>query len=99
VITMMWFGGGMMVLFWAAVIFGIVALIRYAGRGGQRWDGQHGGESPQPAAPETLLAERFARGEIDDQEYRQRLAALQATGHTQAPAGGQARPPAGTGPR
>jgi putative membrane protein len=91
---MMWFGGGMMVVFWAAVIFGIVALIRYVGRGGQR-----GGESPEPAAPETLLAERFARGEIDDQEYRQRLAALQAAGHTQAPAGGQARPPAGTSTR
>lgn len=94
-ITMMWFGGGMMVVFWAAVIFGIVALIRNAGRSGQ----QRGGESPEPAAPQRLLAERFARGEIDEQEYRQRLAALQAAGHTQAPAGGQARPPAGTATR
>lgn len=94
-ITMMWFGGGMMVLFWAAVIFGIVALIRNAGRSGQ----QRGGESHAAAAPERLLAERFARGEIDDEEYRQRLAALQAAGHTQAPADGQVRPPAGTGPR
>jgi putative membrane protein len=96
---MMWFGGGMMVLFWVAVIFGIVALIRYAGWGGQRWGGQRGGESPEPAAPERLLAERFARGEIDEQEYRQRLAALQTAGHTQAPVGGQTRPPTGTGTR
>ncbi|WP_406510073.1 SHOCT domain-containing protein [Streptomyces sp. NBC_00212] len=31
-----------------------------------------------PAA-EQLLAERFARGEIDDEEYRRRLAVLQDT--------------------
>jgi putative membrane protein len=88
VITMMWwFGGGMMVLFWAAVIFGIVALIRYAGRDGQRSGGPQGGQSPEPAAPERLLAERFARGEIDEEEYRRRLEALQAAGHAGAPAG------------
>lgn len=38
--------------------------------------------TPRPAAldgrprPEQVLAERFARGEIDAQEYRDRLAAL-----------------------
>ena len=91
-ITMMWwFGGGMMVLFWAAVIFGIVALIRYPGWGGQRSGGQRGGESPELAAPERLLAERFARGEIDEEEYQRRLTALQAAGH--------GRPPAGTATR
>jgi putative membrane protein len=100
VITMMWFGGGMMMLFWVAVICGVVALIRNTGWGGQRWGGQRGGESPEPAVPERLLAERFARGDIDEEEYLQRLATLQAAGHTQVPADDvQARPPAGTGTR
>ena len=99
---MYWYGSGMsgwgyalmtisMVLFWGAVIFGIVALVRYLGRGGQQ------GPAPQPPqAPERLLAERFARGEIDEDEYRRRLAALQGAGQA---ANGQPRPPAGTSAR
>jgi putative membrane protein len=43
-----------------------------------------------------LLAERFARGEIDDEEYRHRLAVLRGEGQ---PANGQAQPPAGTSTR
>src|SRR6266702_1598947 len=46
--------------------------------------------------PERLLAARFARGEIDEEEYRQRLATLQGAGQATA---GQARPAAGTGAR
>ncbi|WBP91455.1 SHOCT domain-containing protein [Kitasatospora cathayae] len=34
-----------------------------------------------PTPPEQLLAARFARGKIDDQEYRKRLAALRDTAH------------------
>lgn len=35
-------------------------------------------------SPRELLAERYARGEIDDEEYRRRLQVLeQATGHRQ----------------
>ena len=34
---------------------------------------------PLRPTPEQVLAERFARGEIDDEEYRRRLAALPAT--------------------
>jgi putative membrane protein len=68
------------------VIFGIVALVRYVGRGGP----QSGGPV-QPPAPERLLAERFARGEIDEEEYQRRLAVLRTAGD----AGGPARP-AGT---
>ncbi|MFF3949024.1 SHOCT domain-containing protein [Streptomyces sp. NPDC001902] len=38
----------------------------------------------QLPSPRELLAERYARGEIDDVEYRQRLEVLeQATGHRQ----------------
>jgi len=95
-----WYGSGMsgwayalmtinMVLFWGTVIFGVVALVRHAGRGG--WQRS---ESAQPPSPERLLAEQFARGEIDEEEYRRRLAALRATGHAHTPANGRARPPA-----
>jgi len=80
---MFWYGNGMngwgyvlmtvgMVLFWGLVIFGIVTLVRYVTR-----------SSPQPRetaaplpAPERLLAERFARGEITETDYRDRLAVL-----------------------
>lgn len=83
---MYWYGSGIggwgyalmaigMVLFWGAAIFGIVALFRYAGRSGLR-----GSEHHEPASPERLLAERFARGEIDEEEYQRRLAALQVPG-------------------
>lgn len=79
-----------MVLFWGAVIFGIVVLVRYFGRGGQQT------AAPQPPqAPERLLAERFACGEIDEEEYQRRLAALQgavqATNGQAAPLPGRAR--------
>ncbi len=86
--TMMyWYGSGMsgwgyavmtvsMVLFWGAVIVGIVALVRYFGHGGQ----QAPSPPSQPISPEQVLAERFARGEIDEDEYQRRLATLQGVG-------------------
>ena len=71
-----------MILFWAAVIYGIVALVRYT-----RPNGAQGPEPIQPPTPERLLAERFARGEIGEDEYHQRLTSLRAAG----PAGTQRR--------
>lgn len=88
---MMWYGDGMgawgyvlmitsSVLFWALVILGIVALFRYLGRSPLR-------DEPRRARPtaEQLLDERFARGEIDEDEYRQRLNALRSRTHPMAP--------------
>ena len=37
---------------------------------------QHAPETPRRTTAEELLAERLARGEIDADEYRQRLTAL-----------------------
>ena len=37
-------------------------------------------ERPTPSSPEQLLAERFARGDIDEEEYRRRLTTLNDTG-------------------
>ena len=90
---MNWYGHGIggwgygltaliMILFWAAVIYAIVALVRYS-----RPNATQGPEPVQPPTPERLLAERFARGEIDEDEYRQRLTSLRAAG----PAGTQQR--------
>jgi putative membrane protein len=107
-ITMMyWYGSGMstwgyalmtvsMILFWGAVIFGIVALVRYVGRSGQPPGAPPSLHSPAPQTPEQLLAERFARGEINEEEYWRRLAVLRGEGQ---PANGQARPSAGTSTR
>ena len=79
---MMWYGDGMSgwgfalmmgstLVFWAAVIAGGVALFRYL----SRVSGQTGFRESR-STPEQLLAERFARGEIDDEEYRRRLDTL-----------------------
>jgi putative membrane protein len=73
---MWWYGPGMngwgyglmtvsMLLFWALIVFGIVALIRYIGRAGQ--------VTPARPTPRQFLDERYARGEIDEEEYRRRL--------------------------
>ena len=65
-----------MLLFWALVIAGGVVLVRYLGRPGPRT------LMAQPAhcTPEQILAERFAHGDIDEHEYRQRAGVLR--GHT-----------------
>jgi putative membrane protein len=51
-------------LFWGLMIAGIVALVHYAGRSGQPGHGGHPGAKPQ-----HVLADRFAPGEIDEEEY------------------------------
>jgi putative membrane protein len=63
-------------LFWGLIVAGIVILVRYLAR-----SEQHGGTGPadRPTA-EQVLAERFARGEIDEEEYRRRLDTLRASG-------------------
>ena len=56
-----------MLVFWGLVIWAVVALVRGSS------------QSARPAArldAESVLAERYARGEIDAQEYRERRTAL-----------------------
>jgi putative membrane protein len=64
-----------MVLFWAVLIAGIVALIRFSGQ-------QSGPVPPLELSAEQLLAARYARGEINDDEYRQKLSVLQGHART-----------------
>ncbi|AFU01571.1 SHOCT domain-containing protein [Nocardia brasiliensis] len=83
-----WWMFALMILFalplWVAVVVAIVALSR-------------GDLAPEPKsqgpvrlAPEALLAERFASGELDETEYRRRLAVLRPTS---APKHGDAHHP------
>ena len=55
-------------LLWGVVIF---ALFRFRGGWG-RWQHSRSGEG--------VLAERYARGEINEDEYRERLSVLNETG-------------------
>ena len=71
-----------MIAFWALFIGLGVLLFRAVSRVGS---GSNLGDIPPGApharpTPEQLLAERFARGEIDDEEYRRRLDTLHGAG-------------------
>lgn len=59
-------------VFFVAVIVAVVFAIRDLFRGGSQ---RNGGSSTAPG-PEDTLAHRFARGEIDADEYRRRIALL-----------------------
>ncbi|MEW1986518.1 hypothetical protein [Pseudarthrobacter oxydans] len=60
------------VLFWGAIIAAIIIFARSMGAGNRR----HEDSGNRAGAAENLLAERFARGEIDEGEYTTRLTVL-----------------------
>ena len=61
----------MMVLFWGAVIFGVVWLIRGA------TSGRSVAETPtRDESPAEILDRRFAQGEIEEEDYRARREVL-----------------------
>lgn len=68
--TSWWLMSIMMILFWALIVVGIVALARYLapGAGEQGKDGRD--RSFQ------ILRERYARGEIDEREFQKKKAEL-----------------------
>jgi putative membrane protein len=67
-------------LFLALVIIGVVALVRYLARADRQ---PVRPATPAGPSPDGLLAERYARGEIDEQEYRRRLEVLREQRPTQ----------------
>ena len=78
---MMWWNEGLsggvwilmtlfMVAFWGLVVFGIVAIFRGLAVGGRTTN------PPLERDPEQILHERFARGEIDPEEYHAAQQAL-----------------------
>jgi putative membrane protein len=70
-------------LFWVLLIVGIVLLIRYLGDHST----QTPDRSPQHSSAEEILAERFARCEIDEDEYRHRREALRGQDGPREPGG------------
>ncbi len=65
-----WLGAAFSLLILALIIGGVILLVR-------RYTP---GSGPAPATnAEDILAERYARGDIDEQEYQQRLAVLRGS--------------------
>lgn len=69
--TYWWVGALMMILFWGAVVALIVWAVRSSGGGSS---------SADRSSPRDILAERFARGEISEEEYAQRSRVLEHRG-------------------
>lgn len=63
-----------MIVFWGLVIWAIIALVRSLSAPGRNDAASAGRETP-----EETLASRFARGDIDDQEYERRLETLRSS--------------------
>jgi putative membrane protein len=81
---MMWWGGGWgawlgmsfgMLVVWGLVAWVIVTLVRQRDKAG----------SPPPPTAEEILDERLARGEIEADEYRERLELLRGRGPARMP--------------
>jgi putative membrane protein len=72
--TMQW----SLLLFWGLVIAAVVLLVRYV-------SGSHLlGTGRDAASAGQILAERFARGEIDEEEYQRRVDVLRPGGRNLA---------------
>jgi putative membrane protein len=63
-----WMGPGwiIMIIFWVVVIAGGIALVRWFGMRGR------GSDDTSRRTPLEILQERYARGEIEREEYEQK---------------------------
>lgn len=62
-------GGFMMIAFWGGIIVLVVLLVRWLGGAGTS---SHTSSSAPRRTPLEILQERFAKGEIDKEEYEER---------------------------
>lgn len=65
----------LMVLFWAAVVTVFIAVFRHR----PSPEGPSLPPAPSHGSAEQILNERFARGEIEEEEYRARRATLRSS--------------------
>ena len=63
-----------MVAFWGLVVWAVIAIFRST-------QGSSGSDAALRRDPLDILDERFARGEIDESEYRARADVLRAAAH------------------
>jgi putative membrane protein len=75
---------GTTIVFWALVITAVVLLARYLLSLSQRTPGTAHAAGTMNA--EHTLADRYARGEIDDDEYQRRLRLLRENTASSTPA-------------
>jgi putative membrane protein len=71
-----WLMALMMVVFWGGLIVVAVTLVRHSNRTPQPHAPEPSAAPPSRQTPQEVLAERLARGEIEPDDYRQRLDAL-----------------------
>ena len=72
------FGSIMMLLIWAVIIGGIIWVVRTIS-GSRRAPLQPAAAAPAKNPALEILDRRFAKGEIDEDEYRRRRAILDGT--------------------
>jgi len=68
-----WIGPIAMIILWVLIVVGLVAVIRYLWLRSR--DGSAGGNSRVSRSPESaveILKQRYARGEIDKEEFEQK---------------------------
>jgi putative membrane protein len=79
-----WHSGGFMLLGLLAVLAAIaIVVVAVAGRSGQA--PPPGPTAPPPRNPEQIVADRYARGEIDEDEYSRHIAVLRGTNPPRVP--------------
>ena len=66
-----WFGGIFMIAFWVLVIAGVVFLVRWLVVSSRKSERGSGGDSPL-----EILKSRYARGEINKEEFEGKKKAL-----------------------
>ena len=74
-----WFGASIgMIAFWGLLI--ALAVLAYRTLTGRNSTNDQN-TGPTSTDPRQILAQRYARGEIDEDEYQRRLATLSGTPH------------------